>query len=176
MSTAITFRMRAGFAGSVNRSHPAWVEPALNDATNAIPFFGSASLVNTAANSVRGIISSDTANQVLYGVCARPFPTQQQNDSSAAGFGTATIGGLIAPQTQSAVDILVEGYIMVPINGAVTKGGTVYVWSAASSGVHTQGGFEATTPGGSGFSATNCYFNGPADSNGIGEIRVRLAP
>lgn len=170
---AFTFRMGAGFPGSVNRSHPAFIEPAMNDVTNAVAFYGEAVLVNTAANSVRGIISSDTSNVAIYGVAARNFPVQQS--TAATAFAPATIGGLVAP-LPGEVDVLREGYIIVPINGAVTKGGTVYVWSAATSGAHTQGGFEASSPGGSGFQATNAYFNGPADSNGFGEIVVRLAP
>lgn len=170
---AFSFRMGAGFAGAVNRSHPASIEPALNDVTNPIAFFGEAVVVNTAANSVRGIISSDTSNIAIYGVCARNFPVQQ--GTAATAFAPATIGGLVAP-LPGAVDILRDGYIMVPINGAVTKGGTVYVWSAATSGAHTQGGFEATTPGGSGFTVGNALFNGPADSSGIGEIIVRASP
>lgn len=170
---AIQFRMRAGFAGSVNRSHPASIEPALNDPTNPVQFYGAAVLVNTAANSVRGLINTDTAGQALYGVATRPFPTQQSTDT--VGFGTATIGGLQAPPAGE-IDVIREGYVMVPVNGAVTKGGAVFVWSAASAAPHVQGGFEATTPGGSGFAVSNAFYNGPADSNGIAEVAIRMQP
>lgn len=171
---AFQFRMGAGFAGAVNRMHPAWIEPAKNDTTNPVPFYGSAVIVNGAANSVRGIISSDTSNVAIYGVCVRTFPTQQATDTT--GFGTATLGGLVAPSTVPALDVLREGYVMVPVNGNPTKGGNVYIWSAASSSPHVQGGFEASTPGGNGFQVTNAMFNGPPDANGIGEVIIRLQP
>lgn len=170
---AIQFRMRAGFAGSVNRSHPAFIEPALNDVTNPVAFYGEPVIVNGAANSVRGIIAADTTNVAIYGIAVRPFPTQQSTDT--VGFGTAVIGGLSVPPSGE-IDVLREGYAMVPINGNVVKGGQVFIWSAATALPHVQGGFESVTPGGSGFAVTNAFFNGPADASGIGEITVRLQP
>ena len=37
---AFPFRMGAGFAGDVNRTHPATIEPNVNDTVNPLSFFG----------------------------------------------------------------------------------------------------------------------------------------
>lgn len=170
--TAFTFRMGAGFAGEVNRTHPASISAEQNDTTNPILAAGLACMA-TATGTVRSVIASDTANGDLWGVLVRAFPTQQisnANAYAAAGYGA------IAPGTVQPVDILRSGFIMVPVNGTVVKGGAVYVWSAASSGAHVQGGFEATTPGGSGFQITvgRAYWNSPADANGIAELAFNV--
>jgi hypothetical protein len=137
---AFQYRMGAGFAGDVNRTHPASIEPGLLDATNPPAGYGVAVQVNTAANSIRGLLATDYAATNVYGVTVRPYPFQQSTAAlanAAVGFGSA---GIFAGQP---VDVLRSGYIMVPVVGAPTKGGAVWVWYAAASGSHITGGFEA---------------------------------
>lgn len=163
------FRMGAGFQGDVNRSHPASIEPNLNDAVAPVLSAGLACLVNAAKNGVRQVAPGDTAVTKLYGVAVRAYPLQDTGTSNAYG---ATGQGSEALPAGQAIDVLRFGYINVPINGAPGKGDPVFVWVAASAGVHTQGGFEAAANGGNTAAVTNAVFNGAPDSNGIGEIVV----
>ncbi len=170
---AFQFRMGAGFPGDVNRTHPATIEPALNDSTNPIAAPGLACLVNTAANTVRGIIAGDNALTEIYGVAVRPFPFQQAAGSNygAASFGAGSFAG------GQLLDVLRRGYIMVqiPAGVAVTKGGAVFLWYAASSGAHVQGGFEGAATGGSTDAlSANYTFNGPADASGVVELCCKV--
>jgi hypothetical protein len=82
---------------------------------------------------------------------------------------------LAAGQPQNAVDVCRQGYIGVTVNGATRKGGTVYVWSAATAAPHVQGGFEAATPGANGFALpASCTFQGAADANGNVELAFNI--
>jgi len=166
---AFTYRMSAGFQGDVNRTHPFSVEPAkINVATPPLGY-GFAVLVDTATNSVRQLAAGDAGGTYIYGVTARPYPTQQQSGGMSSPFGAQT------PPVTGVIDVLRYGYILVPIVGAVTKGGLVYVWAAASGGGHVQGGFEAAASGGNTIALpiTLAEFNGPADSTGIGEVLLK---
>jgi len=165
---AFTFRMGAGFAGDINRTHPFDCVPERQDATNPIARFGNPCLVNTSANTVRGIIAADASDSTavnIYGVLVRPFPTQQNSTSQA--LGTAT-----PPTAPAILDVLTEGLIMANVVGSPTKKGAVYVWAAAASGSHVLGGFESAASAGNTVRVANAYFNGPPDSNGVTEIRV----
>lgn len=171
---AFTYRMGAGFAGDVNRSHPASIEPCLLDATNPPPFAGFAVLVNTAANTVRQFLAGDVSATTMYGVAVRAFPVQISTTSAAygaIGFGSQPLSA------SQPVDIMRTGYILVQLNsaaGAVTKGGQVHIWCTATSGGHTQGGFEsaATASNTADLDVTRYTYNGPADANGIVEIAI----
>jgi hypothetical protein len=171
---AFPFRMNAGFAGDVNRSHPVSIEPGKNDTTNPVQFFGQAVIGVTANNSYRGVLSSDTGVTTIDGIAARPFPIQQV---SAVNFGAIAFGAAVLPPAGE-IDVVKKGYILVPIFGQPTKFGAVNLWIAASTGGgvfgtdHVQGGFEASATGGSTVALTNCRFNGPPDPNGIGEISI----
>lgn len=170
---AYSYRMGAGFAGDVNRMHPASIEAAKIDPTNPPTFFGQPVLANGAANSVRAFLATDTAVTDAYGVTVRPFPTQQATASLAyaqANFGS---GG---PSTAQALDVLRSGYILVPVVGATTKGGAVFIWVTASSGAHVQGGFEAAANGVNTIAlpTTKFQWNGPADANGIAELAFNV--
>ncbi len=164
---AFTFRMGTGAAGQITRSHPMSSEPNFQDASLPVLAYGLAVVVNSAGTGVRQIQTSDTGITTIYGVAVRPFPTQQFKDS--VGFGEVALGAGTPPGANNAIDVLKEGYILVPIVGTAKKGGTVYLWVAASSGAHVQGGFEASSSG-STVTLTNCTFNGVAGSDGIGEL------
>jgi hypothetical protein len=137
---AFQFRMGAGFAGDVNRTHPASIVPGLLDATNPPTNYGLALMINTAANSVRVVTPADYAAVDFYGVSVRPYPFQQS--TAVLANAQANLGGMGIFAGQP-LDVLESGFIMVPVVGTPTKGGQVFIWYAATSGVHTQGGFEA---------------------------------
>jgi|GEM_PF-559371 len=169
--TAFGYRMGAGFPGDVNRTHPASIEPTLNDPDDPITFYGEACVVEPTNNSVRKVAAGDGAITSLYGVSVRPYPIQQQSGGMSASFGSA------AAPTDQPLDVLKSGYIMVLVNGTVRKGDPVHVWIAASAGNHVQGGFEAAADGGNTVLLANPnknYFNGPADANGVTEIAFNV--
>lgn len=166
---AFTFRMGAGFAGDVNRTHPASITPAKINTTTPPAFYGQAVIVDAATSSVRPLAAGDTAITVVHGITVRPYPVQA---ASATNYGAAALG-TSAPPTSGVIDVMKSGYIMVRVNGSPNKDGTVYVWIAASSGAHIQGGFEAAATSGSTIALSSNYkFNGAPDANGITEISV----
>lgn len=187
---AFTYRMGAGFPGDVNRTHPASIEPAINEATgsNPLTLFGQAAMVDGVNNAVRAVNNaSDSAlgntTATIWGVVVRPFPFQQTGASGVAygaeGFGT---GG---PGVSQAVDILKQGYIMVQNNvptAAVTqpsKGGVVYVRVVTGASTFSAlpiGGFESTLDTGAAtnqFKVGNAVWNGPADASNVAELIVK---
>jgi hypothetical protein len=176
---AFQFRMGAGFFGDVNRTHPFTVEPGLLDPTNPPLFYGQACVIDATSKKVRRVLSSDTALTDIYGFAVRPFPFQ---DSGAAGtYGAQSLGGFTSIQTGMPVDVLRAGYMMTYINGTPGKGDSVYVWIAATSGVHNQGFLEAGATGGSTILITPAAgyttlttFNGPPDANGCGEVVLHV--
>lgn len=167
---AYKYRMGAGFAGDVNRTHPFSVEPGQNDPDLPVLFFGQAVVVNKAANTIRRAQPGDTAADI-YGIAVRPYPFQQQSGGMSAGFNT---GG---PGVPAVVDVLRSGYIMVPCNGGDTaaKGGAAFVWTAASAGDNVQGGFEVAADGGNTVQLPYpTTFNGPGDAAGITELAFNI--
>lgn len=166
--TAILFRMPAGIPGSANRAQ------SLSIITEVITPFGTTGaptaygipvVLDATTHNVRSLTAGDTT---CYGILIRPYPTQDFNVQAPVGTST--------PPTQGACDVLLRGYVSVLLSGsaAATKGGPVYIWTAAASGAHITGGFEATTPGGSGFQLTNAFWVGPADANGISELAFNI--
>lgn len=143
---AIKYRMGAGFAGDVNRTHPASIEPAKLDGTSPPTFFGQAVLANPADNSVKAFgVSDDSALTEIYGVTVRAFPIQQMTGGLSASFGG---GGIPAAQP---IDVLKLGYILVPVVGTVRKGDPVFVWGKPTSAATFRAGSRAhrtpaTTP------------------------------
>ncbi len=171
---AFQFRMGAGFAGDVNRSHPASIEPTLIDASAPPTLYGQPVLVDATTQGVRPFASGDQSNTVAagYGITVRPYPTQQ---SSASNFGAAALGAATPPVT-GIIDVLRAGYIMVnlPAGGTPVKGGAVYVWAAASSGSHVLGAVEAAYTAGSTTQLLNATFNGSPDASGNVEIAFNI--
>lgn len=169
---AYPYRMGAGFAGDVSRTHPASIVPGLNNSSvQAIRLFGDPVIIDTATNSYRGVTTADTSTFACDGFCARPFPTQQ----TTGGMTSAVVGAAGVPSTTQPVDILSDGFIMATCNvGTPTKGGAVYVFTAASTGSHVQGGLESAA-GANLTLISNAFWNGPPDTNGVAELRTTAA-
>ena len=178
MTSANSFQFRMGGAlpGTVNRTHPADIEPNLADGTSPPTAFGLLG-VRSSTGTIRNVTTGDTATSGLgYGVVVRPYPVQQPTASSNFAPATYNSG---APQAGVPLDLLVGGYIAVQVNSnptGIVNGSPVYIWSAGASGAHVQGGFEGTNPSGNGFQLAGAYFRGPADSNGLTEIKLRPTP
>ncbi len=169
---AFKFRMGAGFSGDVNRTHPATIEPCLIDASAPPTFFGEPVLLDATTQGVRPFTTTDTSATTAYGITVRPYPFQQ---SSGTNYGAATIGNAGSPAS-GVTDVLRAGYIMgqVPAGASTVKGGTVYVWCAATTTGHVQGGFEAASSSGNTATLADCTFNGVADANGNVEIAFNI--
>lgn len=169
---AILYRMRAGFAGQVNRSHPASIEPGLLSPTVPPVFAGQAVLVDPATDSYRAIGATDTAITTIDAITVRAFPLQQQTGGMTASIGTSGL-------PVGSADFARQAYIMVnvPAGQTATKKGAVFIWTAASTGTHVQGGFETVfsagnTTGAAGVGLTNCRFNGQPDTFGDLELVI----
>lgn len=160
---AITFRMGAGFAGDVNRSHPTNIEPALIDPNSPPTAYGQAVVGDVASQGVRPLQVGD-AGTTIYGVTVRPYPTQQTIGGMAAALGSA-----VAPAT-GVTDVLKNGYILVPVVGTPTKFAPVFVWIAAPNGAHVTGGFEAVASGANTALLAGATWNGGPDATGIAEL------
>lgn len=167
---AYNYRMPGGFAGDVNRSHPASIEPCLLDVTNPPTFAGQACVLDATSHNLRFLgVVDDTALTDIYGVLVRAYPIQQQTGGMSSSFGNGAV-----PAAQPG-DVLKSGYIMVPVQGTPVKGGQVFVWAKPVSGNHVPGGFEASATGGSTIALPiNSYsFNGGPDANGVAEVIIR---
>jgi hypothetical protein len=166
---AFGFRMGAGFAGDVNRTHPFSVLPALQHATQAVANYGAAVQLDPATNTVKGFVAGDTAVTKIAGVAVRPYPIQQ-----ASGGMSASIGAASPPGAGNVIDYLRSGFIMVKINPAqaVRRGDPVFVWCAATAGADIQGMFRGAVSAGNTAAIANAIFMGPADANGNCEIEV----
>ena len=171
---AFLFRMGAGFAGDVNRTHPASIEADLIHALSPPTAYGQAVLIDPTSQGVRPFVAGDTAVALAYGVTVRAFPVQQTS-APTGNFAPAALGAAIPP-VSGVIDVLRAGYIMgqVPAGQATVKNGAVYIWCAASTGVHVQGGFENAASGGNTAALTNAVFNGIPDANGNVEIQFNV--
>jgi len=161
------YRMGAGIPGTVSRMNPAAVtEPTLLDPTAPPTAFGVPVVIAAASQGARVVEVGDTA---IYGILVRPYPIQQLSGGPSAPFGAAAPG-------VGASDVLRSGYILVVINtlgGAPVKGQPVYVWTAATGGGHTQGGFETAASAGNTI-AIPATFQGGVDAYGVGEIAYNV--
>lgn len=169
---AITYRMNAGFAGDVNRTHPATIEANLVDASAPPAIFGQAVLLDPTTQGVRPFTTGDTS-QGAYGITVRPYPFQVD---SASNFGSSSIGNAVAPAA-GVVDVLRAGYVMGQINPGQTapvKNGSVYVRVAATSGTRLIGQLETAADGGNNVLLTNCKFMGGMDANNVAEVAFNI--
>jgi len=169
--SAFTFRMPAGFPGDINRTHPAEVEFTQIDETYPIVLYGNMGVLDGTSHALRKIVAADQSDSVdlkPFGAAVRPYPVQQ-----SSGGMTSSIGASVPP-TEGGLDAMRMGFIMAQLNTGVTapvKGGRVYVWAAATSGNHIQGGYETEASAGNTVRLTPEFtYNGPADSNGVTEI------
>jgi hypothetical protein len=176
---AFTFRMPTGFPGTVNRTHPASIEPCLIDPSAPPLAYGIPLIIDATSQGVRPFTVGDTGVTAAYGFAVRPYPIQQQ---SATNYGSIAFGAAVPPASQP-MDVLKSGYILATLNNFAvnnsTKDGAVYVWCAATSGQHVQGQLEAVATGGSTAalsigSQQQTYFNGPAGPDGVVEVAFNL--
>lgn len=171
-NSAFLYRMPAGFAGDINRTHPFEVEAELIDAAAPPLFYGIAVLIDATTQGVRPFAAGDTGVTVAEGLTVRPFPAQAPAGSTDAQQGIASA----APPISGVLDVMRNGLMTVKINTGQTapvKGGAVYVWCAATAGNNVQSQFGTAASGGNtaALDVNRYTWNGGMDANNIAEIR-----
>lgn len=171
---AFTYRMGAGFAGDVNRTHPFSDFAGLQDSTTPVRFYGDPALRDTTHNAWRGIVAGDASDSTainIAGVAVRPYPLQP---SAASNYGAVTLGDPVAPPTTGIVDFITQGVVMVKVRGTgtVNINSPVFIFAAANETGHVLGGLEIAAITGKTVPVANARFRGPVDANGITEMEV----
>jgi hypothetical protein len=172
MGAAFTFRAGAGFPGEVSRQENSIIEPVVLNAGFPPLLYGIPMIVDIATGTNPGIVrpytSGDTANP--YGILVRSFP---QSQATASNFGNTPLGGAGVPPSSGPASLLISGYIIVQVpagSASAVKNGAVFIWTAATSGAHIQGGFETASSGSTTPVTGTTHFNGPQDANGFIEL------
>ena len=155
----IGLNMSHGFAGSYARQPDMIVNTAPLGGTAVIAF--GTPLVRGENGAVIPMGAGNTGNQFI-GVAGREV-------KSPAGFFNQNVGQY-APEEP--VSVFQRGCINVKCQkGAPSIDGTVYVRVTAS-GSYVVGGFEAEADGANTVALVNAQWNGPADNNGVAELRI----
>ena len=155
----IGLNMSHGFAGSYARQPDMIVNTAPLGGTATIPF--GTPLVRGEGGVVIPMGTGNTGNQFI-GVAGREV-------KSPAEFFNQNVGQY-APEEP--VSVFQRGCINVKCQkGSPSIDGTVYVRVAASGG-YVVGGFEAEADGANNVALVNAQWGGPADNNGVAELRI----
>lgn len=152
--------MPHGFAGSYARQPDMIVST--RPAGAAVPF--GAALEYDANGAVVPMGAGSTAAKFV-GVAAREVKTALAYLDQGAG----------AYAPGEAVPVFRRGSVNVRCQaGAPKLGGKVYVRAAANASIPTAqaGGFEAAADGSNTVELANCQWAGPADANGVAELRI----
>lgn len=155
----IGLNMSHGFAGSYARQPDMIVNTAPLGGTEIIPF--GTPLVRGENGVVLPMGTGNTGNQFI-GVAGREV-------KSPAEFFNQNVGQY-APEEP--VSVFQRGCINVKCQkGSTAIDGTVYVRVTAS-GDYLAGGFEAEADGENTVALVNAQWGGPADNNGVAELRI----
>lgn len=155
-------QMPNGFAGSYARQPDMIVSTRPVGGTDQIPF--GAALKYDANGGVAAMGGGDAAAQFV-GVAAREI-------KSAVNYLEQGVGAYVPGE---AVPVFMRGAINVKCrNGTPKLGGKVYVRVAENAAIPTAavGGFEAAADAANTVELENCQWAGPADANGIAELRI----
>ena len=155
----IGLNMSHGFSGSYARQPDMIVNTAPLGGTEIIPF--GTPLVRGENGAVLPMGTGNTGNQFI-GVAGREVKSPAEFFSQSAG--------QYAPEEP--VSVFQRGCINVKCQkGSPSIDGTVYV-RATASGDYVVGGFEAEADGANNVALVNAQWGGPADNNGVAELRI----
>lgn len=173
---AYQFKLNQGFAGHVNRMHPADILPC---AIGTMTLCGQAGIIDAATHALRPVTAADTTITDLYGITVRAYPFQQTAvDTTGGNTNPMNASGGVQQPLQTALgvcDVLRSGYIQVPVVGATAKGGAVYIWIGAAGGGHVVGGFESAVSAGNTIKLDGkSTYNGIPDANGLVEVAFNI--
>lgn len=158
MSNAFLYRMPSGIAGDVSRKSHSTIEAhILKGKLGAFGIF--------CKLSEKGLVPLEAADEGVYGLIVRSYPTQ----SAVNGMGAAI------PQENIIHDVLVRGYMTVKCNaGTAKKAAKVFVRVAAGSDAKPVGGIEAVADGVNTIELKNAMFMHEADAQGNVEISYNI--
>lgn len=170
-STAISYVLPAGSAGTVTRLHPDSIWPCLIDGNSPPLYYGEGVVIDASTQGVRPLVAGDSAVTDVYGITVKPFPIQQSTGGMSAAFGSGT------PPAFGVIDVLTIGGILIQFNNsgsAPVKGAQPYIYTGTTSSPHTQGLWETA----SGTTATigtipSTSYQGGWDANNVGELKFR---
>jgi hypothetical protein len=171
---AYTFRMPAGVPGECTRFNVVGttIRAEKQNITTPVTQYGVLCFVDN--NGARPIAATDTTTppQTSIGISIRPYVTSDVG--LAYPLGTVGLGSG-TPMPSGIIDIMYRGYASVKLNGAAAANhnGAAFVWFAASSAPHVQGGWEAATNA-SAFAVPTAAFTGPADAGANTEIAFNI--
>ena len=155
----IGLNMSHGFSGSYARQPDMIVNTAPLGGTAVIAF--GTPLVRGENGAVIPMGAGNTGNQFI-GVAGREVKSPAEFFSQSVGQYTP----------EEAVSVFQRGCINVKCQkGSPAIDGTVFVRVAAS-GSYVVGGFEAEADGTNTVALSNAQWNGPADNNGVAELRI----
>lgn len=159
---SIGAQLSVGFAGSYSRQPDMIVTTAPLGGKSPVAF--GTPLVRDETGAVIPMGTGNTGNQFV-GVAGRELKT-------AASYTNQNTGAYFP---KDAVSVFQRGCIQVKCQkGVPAIDKTVYVRVTAS-GNYPAGGFEAESDGDKTVSLFNAQWNGPADENGIAELRIAYA-
>ncbi len=159
---AFVYRMPSGIPGDISRRSEATVITKILNSASAFSAYG---LFGKMASGKFVPIGSGDAASAVYGLLARPFPTQSRTDP----LGTST------PPTTGPCDVMRRGFMTVKNNaGTAADGGQVYVRVANAAADKPIGGIEAAADGGNTIAIASCFFTCAADASGNVEIEFNL--
>ena len=158
MSNAFLYRMPSGIAGDVSRKSHSTIEAhILKGKLGAFGIF--------CKLSEKGLVPLEAADEGVYGLIVRSYPTQ----SASNGMGAAV------PQTGIMHDVLRRGYMTVRCNAGEAKtAGKVYVRIAAGTELKPIGGIEAVADAANTIELNNAMFMHDADAQGNVEISYNI--
>lgn len=162
--TAFLYRMPSGIAGDITRQSLATVESQVLN--SSLPFAGYGLFGKVASGKFVPITTGDAAGAV-YGLLARPFPTQGANASDPLGTSV--------PATSGVANVLRRGYMNVTLNaGTAALGGAVYVRVATPGTGKPIGGIEAVSDSTNTILVAGASFMSAADASGNVEIGFNI--
>lgn len=170
------YRMGAGFPGDYNRTAAGQtITPEAANPSLPIPAYGMPVAYSVGGGSVRPITAGDTS-AVVIGLLMRDFPSQAMPPNT---YGAAqALSSIPVPPTQGPLSVMRRGFAVVNVNSgssaAAVKGNPVFIWTAAASAGHIQGGLEATESPGNTILFPGVNFRGPVDSSGNTEVEINL--
>lgn len=163
---AFLTRMPVGVPGALTRPDLCAVESQIMDGDNPVTAFGAPVKIGPNGN-IQPLAAGDAAADV-YGFLTRPWPSLSGGLSADLSQGFADG----APWPRALCAVMTRGYMTVHCaEGAPAKNGQVYARVAPGAGNKPVGQIEAAAVDNETVAVDNCIFMGPADADGVTEIR-----
>ncbi len=160
MSNAFLYRMPSGIAGDVSRKSHSTTEAHMTSGN-----FGAFGIFGKIDPSKGHFVPLETAEDQIYGLIVRSYPTQSAQNSL----------GKALPQMGIIHDVLRRGYMTVKCNaGNAKKANKVFIRVATATELKPMGGIEAAADGTNTVELKSAMFMHDADAQGNVEISFNI--